>query len=76
MAYDGKLDRESLAKIKMLVAMASCQIRSSIQQNCSGRSEIRIAKALIFAWVTLTLLGEHAVSADGLITMRSNLGPE
>jgi hypothetical protein len=38
--------------------------------------KIRIAKALIFALVALTLLGEHAVSADGLITMRSNLGAE
>jgi len=37
---------------------------------------MRIAKALIVALVAFTLLGEHAMSADGLITTRSNFGPE
>jgi uncharacterized protein (DUF302 family) len=37
---------------------------------------MRIAKALIIALVALTVLGEHAMSADGLITTRSSFGPE
>lgn len=37
---------------------------------------MRIARALIVALVALTLLGENAMSADGLITTRSSFGPE
>jgi uncharacterized protein (DUF302 family) len=38
---------------------------------------MRFARTIIFAWIAMTsLLGETAMSADGLITMRSSFGPE
>ena len=37
---------------------------------------MRLVRAFIVALVALTLLGEYAMSADGLITTRSNFGPE
>lgn len=37
---------------------------------------MRIAKSLTVALVALTVLGENAMSADGLITTRSSFGPE
>ncbi len=76
MAYDAKLDRDSLPKFQMPNSDGFAPDSESSQQNCSGRSEMRIAKALIVALVALTLLGKHAMSADGLITTRSSFGPE
>jgi uncharacterized protein (DUF302 family) len=37
---------------------------------------MRFAKIVVSAVIALTLLGENAMSADGLITTRSSLGPE
>lgn len=37
---------------------------------------MRLARTLIVALVALTLFGEYAMSADGLITTRSSFGPE
>lgn len=37
---------------------------------------MRLAKLVVFALIALTILGENAMSADGLITTRSSFGPE
>lgn len=37
---------------------------------------MRLARIVVFALFALTLSGENAMSADGLITTRSSFGPE
>lgn len=37
---------------------------------------MRLARLVVFALLALPLLGENAMSADGLVTMRSSFGPE
>src|SRR3954464_12573356 len=53
------------------------QVFAAIGQSCSGTSEDEVARTVLLAWIAVTsLFGVHAMSVDGLITLRSSFGPQ
>ena len=67
----------------ILLAYASthgCRLRAraGVRSSKAVQEEMRckLVRILVCALIALTLLGEYAVSADGLITTRSSFGPE
>jgi uncharacterized protein (DUF302 family) len=71
-----------VAQIKMPNREGFIPIRNLIRPGCSGKNEMAhvVRRAILTAVALLTIMisltGERAMAADGLITIRSAFGPE